>query len=195
MYIWGKNKKYMWSSNTLATWGEEPNHWKRPWSWERLREGGEGSDRGWDGWTASLTQWTRVWANSKREWRTGKPGVRQSMGSQTVGYKQQELLSNWTTTIIKPLCCTTGINNTVNQLHFNKNSILVAGPREMQLYNNVTLVPSSVPFAARSFFVCVCFICCSSFHSYLQRSSLGSHWRKTSQQRKPNTGSYNLIVR
>ena len=32
---------------------------KRPWCWERLRVGGEGDDRGWDGWMASLTQ--RTW--------------------------------------------------------------------------------------------------------------------------------------
>ena len=44
-------KDWCWSSisNTLATWCEEPTHWKRPWSWERLRAGGEGADRGWDG--------------------------------------------------------------------------------------------------------------------------------------------------
>ena len=47
-----------WSSNTLATWCEEPTHWKRPWWWERLKAGGEG--KGWDGWMASPTQWTRV---------------------------------------------------------------------------------------------------------------------------------------
>ena len=40
-------------------------HWKRPWCWERLRAGGEGDDRGWDGWMASLTQWTWVWTNSQ----------------------------------------------------------------------------------------------------------------------------------
>ena len=39
--------------------------WKRPWCWERLRTR-EGGDRGWDGWMASLTQWTWVWANSGR---------------------------------------------------------------------------------------------------------------------------------
>ena len=33
---------------------------------------------------ASLTQWTLIWANRKRWWRTGKPGVLQSMGSQRV---------------------------------------------------------------------------------------------------------------
>ena len=43
-------------------------------------------NRGWDGWMASLTQWTWVWANSGRWWRTGKPGMLQSMGSQRVGH-------------------------------------------------------------------------------------------------------------
>ena len=37
---------------------------KKPWCWERLKAGGEGDDRGWDGWMASLTQWTWVWENS-----------------------------------------------------------------------------------------------------------------------------------
>ena len=37
---------------------------ERPWCWERLRAGGEGDDRGWVGWMASLTQWTRVGVNS-----------------------------------------------------------------------------------------------------------------------------------
>ena len=41
------------NSNTLATWCEELTHWKRPWCWERLKAGGEGDDRGWDGWMAS----------------------------------------------------------------------------------------------------------------------------------------------
>ena len=63
----------------------ELTHWKRPWWWERLRAGGEGDNRGWDGWMASLTQWTWIWANSGRQWRTRKPGVLQSMGSQRVG--------------------------------------------------------------------------------------------------------------
>ena len=37
-----------------------PTHWKRPPCWERLRAGGEGDDRGWDGWMASPTRWTWV---------------------------------------------------------------------------------------------------------------------------------------
>ena len=59
---------------------------KRPWCWERLRAGGEGGDRGCDGYIASLTQWIWVWANSGRSWRTRKAGVLQSMGSQKVGH-------------------------------------------------------------------------------------------------------------
>ena len=58
---------WCWSSKTLATWCEDLTHWKRPWCWKRLKEaGGEGDDRGWDGWRASPTQWTRVWENSRR---------------------------------------------------------------------------------------------------------------------------------
>jgi len=61
-------------------------HWKRPWCWERLKAGGEGDDWGWDGWMASPTQWTWVWVNSGSWWWTERPGVLQSMGSQTAGY-------------------------------------------------------------------------------------------------------------
>ena len=43
-----------WSSNNLATWWEDPTHLKRPWCWERLKAGGEGDNRGWDGWVASV---------------------------------------------------------------------------------------------------------------------------------------------
>ena len=57
---------------------------KRPWCWERLKAGGEGDDRGWDGWMASLTRWTWVLVNSESQWWTGRPGMLQSMGSQRV---------------------------------------------------------------------------------------------------------------
>ena len=70
--------------NTLTTWCEELTHLKRPWCWERLRVGGEGDYSGWDGWMASLTQYTWVWVNSGNWWWTGKPGMLQSMGSQRV---------------------------------------------------------------------------------------------------------------
>ena len=75
---------WSWGSNTLATCYEELTHWKRPWCWERLKVREEGDNRGWDGWMASLTLWTWVWVSSGSWWRTGKPGVLQSMGSQRV---------------------------------------------------------------------------------------------------------------
>ena len=77
---------WSWSSNTLATWWEELTYVKRPWYWERLKVGGEGNDRGWDGWMASPTRWPWVWVNARSWWWTGKPGLLQSMGSQRVGH-------------------------------------------------------------------------------------------------------------
>ena len=74
------------NSTTLATWWEELTSWKRPWCWERLKAGWEGDDRGWDGWMASLTEWTWVWASSGSCWWKEKPGVLQSMGLQRVGH-------------------------------------------------------------------------------------------------------------
>ena len=69
--------------------------WKRPWYWERLKVGGEGDDRGWDGWMSSLSQWTWVWVSSGSWWWTGKPGVLESMGSQRVRHDWATEL-NWT---------------------------------------------------------------------------------------------------
>ena len=57
---------------------------ENPWCWEILKAGGEGDNRGWDGWMASPPQWTWVWVSSGSWWWTGKPGVQQSMGSQRV---------------------------------------------------------------------------------------------------------------
>ena len=73
----------MWGTNSL----------KRPWCWERLKEGGEGDNREWDGWMASPTPWTWVWVNSSSCWWTGKPGEMQSMESQRVGH-------DWATELI-----------------------------------------------------------------------------------------------
>ena len=85
---------WSWNSNTLATWCKELIHWKRPWCWERLKAG-EGDDRGWDGWMASQTRRTWIWASS-RSWRwTVKSGMLQSMGSQRVGHDWATEL-NWT---------------------------------------------------------------------------------------------------
>ena len=65
IFMHWKDWCWSWSSNTLATWCKELTHLRRPWYWERLRAG-EGDDRGCDGWMASLTQCTWIWANSRR---------------------------------------------------------------------------------------------------------------------------------
>ena len=62
--------------------------------------GGEGDDRGWDGWMASLTRWTWVWVDSGNWWWTGRPGVLRFMGSQGVGHDWATEL-NWTEAILQ----------------------------------------------------------------------------------------------
>ena len=69
-------------------------HWKKPWCWKGLGAGGKGDNRGWDGWMASPTCWTWVWVNSGSWWWTGRPGMLQFMGSQTVGHDWATEL-NW----------------------------------------------------------------------------------------------------
>ena len=78
-FIW-KDWSWSWNSSTLATWCEELIHLKRPWWWERWKVEGEGDDRGWDGWMASLTHWTWVWVNwelvmDREAWRAAVHGV------------------------------------------------------------------------------------------------------------------------
>ena len=82
-------------AGTLATSCEELTHWKRLWCWEGLGAGGEGDDRGWDGWTASWTWWMWVWVNSGRWWWTGRPSALQFMWWQRVGYDWATEM-NWT---------------------------------------------------------------------------------------------------
>ena len=92
----GSKRSVLWWGliSPLATWYEELTHWKRPWSWERLKAGGEGEDRGWDSWMASPTQCTWIWVGSGSWWWIGKPGMLQSMGSQRIRhYWRTEL--NW----------------------------------------------------------------------------------------------------
>ena len=85
-------KDWCWGSNTLATYvksqliGKDPDAGK-DWGQEE-----KGVDRG-DGWMASPTQWTWVWANSGRQWRTGKPGMLPIHGV----IKNWTQLSDWTT--------------------------------------------------------------------------------------------------
>ena len=68
--------------------------------WEGLGKGGEGDDRGWDGWMASPTRWTWVWVNSGSWWWTGRSGVLRCVGSQRVGHDWATEL-NWTEILLK----------------------------------------------------------------------------------------------
>ena len=88
---------WSWNSSTLATSCEELSHWKRHWCWEGLGAGGEGDDRGWDGWMASPTRWAWVWVDSGSWWWTGRPGVLRFMESQRVRHDwatELNILSN-----------------------------------------------------------------------------------------------------
>ena len=80
-------------AETPILWAPHVESWLiwRPWCWERLRAGGQGGDRGWDGWMASPTQWTWVWVDSGSWWWTGRPSVLRFMGSQS-----QTWLRDWT---------------------------------------------------------------------------------------------------
>ena len=89
-----ENQSSIFTGRTDAE-AEELTHWKRPWCWERLKEGGEGDDRGWDDWLAIPTRWRWVWVNSGNWWWTGKPGVVQCMGLQRVRHDWATEL-NWT---------------------------------------------------------------------------------------------------
>ena len=84
-----------WSSGTVAAWCEEPTHWKRPWCWERLQAGGEGDDRGWDGWMASLTQWTWTWQSLE-----GGEGQGSLVCCSPWSEKNQSRLGDWTTAVL-----------------------------------------------------------------------------------------------
>jgi len=86
-----KDRFWSWNSDTLAISCKELTHLKRRWCWERLRAGGKGDDRGWDGWMISPTNWTWVWLNSRSWWWTGRPGVLLFMGMQS-----RTRLSDWT---------------------------------------------------------------------------------------------------
>ena len=69
------------------------------WCWEGLGAGGEGDDRGWDGWMASLTWWAWIWVNSGSWWWTGRPGMLWFLGLQRVGHDWATEL-NWAIIIV-----------------------------------------------------------------------------------------------
>ena len=88
---------WSWDPNTQATGCKELTQSTRLRHWEILKARGEGDNRAWGGWMASLIQWTWVWASSGSWWWTGRPGVVQSMGLQRVRH-DWETEVNWTDT-------------------------------------------------------------------------------------------------
>ena len=87
-------------AETSILWPPHVKTWLigKPWCWEGLGAGGEGDDRGWDGWMASPTQWTWVWVDSGSWWWTGRPCVLRFMGLQRVGH-------DWVTELCARCCC------------------------------------------------------------------------------------------
>ena len=84
-------------AETSILWSPHGKSWLigKDWCWEGLGTGGEGNDRGWGDWMASLTRWTWVWVNSGCWWWTGRPGVLPFMRLQRVGHDWATDL-NWT---------------------------------------------------------------------------------------------------
>ena len=93
-WVWASSRSWWWTGKpgvlqfselqrVRHNWMTELKMWKRPWCWERLKAKEEEGGRGWDGWIASLIQWTWTWSNSRRWWSIGRPGMLQSMGSQS----------------------------------------------------------------------------------------------------------------
>ena len=125
---------WSWNSSTLATWCKELIHLKRPWCWERLKMGGEGDNRGWDGWMASPTWWTWVWVNSRSWWWMGRPGVLWFMGSQRVGH-------NWATELNWMRIYGIAQETLLRALEWPKRE---GNPKEEGIYMNIQLIQFAV---------------------------------------------------
>ena len=76
---------------------QELTLWERPWCWEGLGAGGEGDDRGWDGWMAPWTRWTWVWVNPRSGDRQGGLVCCDSRGHKEWDTTEQLNWLNWLT--------------------------------------------------------------------------------------------------
>ena len=119
-----KDSCWSWSSNTcppdVKSWltGKDLDAEK---DW---KAGGKGDNRGWDGWMASLAQWTWIWTNSGRWWRTGKPGMLQSMGLQRVRHDlaTDEVVEQQRLKLEQGLCSESGLRPKLNRDHAKSQS-------------------------------------------------------------------------
>ena len=157
--LW-KDWCWSWNSNTLVTRYEELTHLKRPWCWERLKAGGDGDDTEWDGWTASLTRWTWVWASFGSWWWTGRPGMLQSTGLPTVGHDWSTAL-NWTYQW----------SASKKILNKKKRNAQWVKPPSASVFNGPILICWDKRGELLNT-VCVCCLCMSVVHSHM--SALGS---------------------
>ena len=124
-------------AKTPVLWPPHAKSWLigKDWCWEGMGAEGEGDDRGWDGWMASLTQWTWVWVNSGSWWWTGRPGVLGFIGSWRVGHDwMTELnlteLNGWIPTLF-----TWNFHNVVNWLYLTESKKLKKKKNEVKIKN------------------------------------------------------------
>ena len=116
-------------AETPILWSPDAKNWFIGcWFWERLKAG-EGDDRGWDGWMASPTRWTWVWASSRNWWWTGKAGVLHSMGLQRVGH-------DWAEGIINPWSSQLSLGHPLD-LHWNQ--------MRMERWESESIILASLP--------------------------------------------------
>ena len=128
---------------------EQRTFWKRPWYWERLKAVGEGDEREWNGWMASLTQWTRVWVNSG-SWRwTGRPGVLQSRGLQRVRHDWATELNGWLRTTMALLSdCDWGLKS-LKYLHSSEQNFASPWNRATKTYEIILSSMTSYDWGLR----------------------------------------------
>ena len=107
-----KDWYWSWNSSTLATWGEELTHWRRPWCWGKMKVGGEGGGRVWDGYHHRLNgqAFEQTLRDSEGAWHAVVHGL-QKVGQDLITEQQPSLktirgallkiLVNWKTRSVR----------------------------------------------------------------------------------------------